>query len=141
MLLGCGLVGGVVVDLYGVLLCRARLGEILASRLLFFRPVLEIASFAEFGLCISVVIIVVPFLNLNLPLIFGLIYSLLGIDGWETYILGFRIESEEWNIPITLFIIPLGSLVQFVKLIFGQKNTHNFVAKLNGFFLRPYNIK
>jgi hypothetical protein len=80
-------------------------------------------------------------LNLNLPLIFGLIYSLLGIDGWETYILGFRIESEEWNIPITLFVIPLGSLVQFVKLIFGQKNTHNFVAKLNGFFLRPYNIK
>jgi hypothetical protein len=148
MLLAGRLIGGMVVDSadLNILLDWTRLREVLRTTLLliwaFVVLVLEVSSFAEFCIVVPLIIfVIISSLDFDFSFLFGLFYSLLTVDGRETDILSLRVEGEERNGPVSLFIIPLRFLMKLVKLVLGKEYAHNFIAKFNGFLLCSYNIE
>ena len=70
---------------------------------------LEVTMFSK--LVIKIILINVRLFYVHFSFIFGLFYALLGIYRGERNVFALGVEREQWYGPISLLIIPLGSLV------------------------------
>jgi hypothetical protein len=77
----------------------------------------KVGSFLS-ELRISDVIIIIFSLYFQFSFFFRLLYSLFCINCWESKILCSVVESKEWDCPVTFFIVPFWSLMQFLQFIF-----------------------
>ena len=66
---------------------------------------------------LSKLLIFIVLSNCNLSVVFLLFDPLFGVDGWELDVFLLGVEGEHWNEPVAFFIVPLGPLMQFIKLI------------------------
>ena len=95
------------------LLLRTSLREVLLATFLFLRALVEVARFPK----LLLVVLLIRVLDADLSVLLSLVNSLLGVDGRETNVFSLRVKGEQRDIPLTLLVVPLRSLVKLVKFI------------------------